>query len=152
MACKINLPELKMQPQNEMDSWLKFLNLFKIATIATDFRHKVDIEDEEQKAAEAEKRKGVALPNAIGENGMEIFEELGIEVENIRYESLVTRFEEYFTGRENKTILRHREEQSDFIQIIKRLASQCQLAALESDMAVHAIINRLEDKILRSIL
>ena len=66
MACKIKLPELKMQPQNEMDSWLKFLNHFKIATIATDVRHKVNIEDEEQKASEAEKKEGVALPNAIG--------------------------------------------------------------------------------------
>ena len=35
---------------------------------------------------------------------------------------------------------------------MKRLASQCQLAALESDMAVHAIINRLEDDKLWSVL
>ena len=44
MACNINIPELKIQPQNEIDSWLKFINRFKIATIATDFGHKVNIE------------------------------------------------------------------------------------------------------------
>ena len=161
MACKINIPELKIQPQNEMDSWLKFINRFKIATIATDFGYKINMEDEVQKAAETEKRKGAALLNAIGEDGMEIFEGFGIEVEDIRYERVVARFEEYFRGRENKTILRHRlfnsrqkpgEEQSDFIKRMKRLASQCQLAALENDMAVHAIINGLEDDKLRSVL
>ena len=82
-------------------------------------------------------------------------------MEDIRYERLVTRFEEYVRGRENKTILRHRlfnsrqkpgEEQSGFIKRMKRLASQCQLAALESDMAVHAIINGLEDDKLQSLL
>ena len=34
MAYKISIPELKIQPQNEMDSWQKFINYFKIATIA----------------------------------------------------------------------------------------------------------------------
>ena len=96
MACKINIPELKIQPQNEMDSWLKFINRFKIATIATDFGHKINIEDEVQKAAETEKRKEAALLNAIGEDGMKIFAGFGIEVEDIRYKRVVTRFEEYF--------------------------------------------------------
>ena len=90
-----------------MDRWLKFINRFKIATIAIDFGHKVNIEDVEQKAAETEKRKGTALLNAIGENGMEIFKWFGIKLENIRNERLVTRFEEYLRGKENKTILRH---------------------------------------------
>ena len=102
MACKINIPELKIQPQNKMDSWLKFINRFKIATIATDFGNKINIEDEVQKAAETEKRKGAALLNAIGKDRMEIFEGFGIEVKDIRYERAVTRFEEYFIGRRIK--------------------------------------------------
>ena len=35
---------------------------------------------------------------------------------------------------------------------MKRLASQCQLAALESELAVHAIINELENNKLQPIL
>ena len=58
MACNINITELKIQPHNEIDSWLKFINRFKIATIAIDIEHKVNIEENEQKAAETEKRKG----------------------------------------------------------------------------------------------
>ena len=108
MACKINIPELEIQQQNKMDSWLNFINRFKIDTIVTDFRHKINIKDEVQKSAETEKRKGVALLNAIGEDRMEIFEGFGIEVEDIKDERLVTRFEEYFRGRKNKTILGHR--------------------------------------------
>ena len=108
MACTINIPELKIQPQNEINNWLKFINRFKIATIATDFGHRVNIEDEIQKAAETEKRKGAALLNAIGEDRMEISERFGIEAEDIDYERLVTRLEEYFKGRENKTISRQR--------------------------------------------
>ena len=90
-----------------MDSWLKFINRFKIATIATDFGHKMNIDDEVQKTAETEKRKRAALLNAIEKDEMEIFEGFCIKVEDIRYERLVTRFEEYFRGKENKTILRH---------------------------------------------
>ena len=108
MACNINIPELKIQPKNEMTSRLKFINRFKIAAIATDFGHKANIEDEEQKAAEKEKRKEAALLKAIGEDEIETFEGFGIEVDDIKYAALVTRFEEYFRGRENKTILRHK--------------------------------------------
>ena len=84
---------------------------------------------------------------------MEIFEGFGIGVDDIRYAALVTRFDEYFRGRENKNILRHRlfnsrqkpeEEIFDFIKRMKRLASQSQLANLESDITVQAIIKRLE--------
>ena len=69
---------------------------FKIATIATDFGHKVNIVDQKQKTVETEKKTGAALLNAIRENRKEIFEGFGIKVEDIRYAELVTRFKEHF--------------------------------------------------------
>ena len=93
MACNINIPELKIQPQNEIDSWLKFINRFKIATIATDFGHKVNIEDRIQKTKQMEKRKGEALLNLKESIEWKFFKGFGFKVEDIRYERLVTRFE-----------------------------------------------------------
>ena len=115
----------------------------------TDFGRKVNIENKKQKAAETKKRIGPALLNAIGKDKMKSFEEFGIEVDDIRYAALMTGFEQYFRRRENKTILQYRlfnsrqkpgEEQADFMKKLKRLASQCQLASLESGITVQAII------------
>lgn len=39
---------------------------------------------------------------------MEIFYNFGIEVKDINYRALTERYDQYFGGRENKTILRHR--------------------------------------------
>ena len=153
MACNINIPELKILPQNKIDSWPKFIKRLKIATIATDFEHKVNIEDSEQKAAETEKRTRAALLNAIGEKEIEIFLRIRHWSGCIRYAALVTKFEEYFRGTENKTILRHRlfnsrqkpeEEQLDFSKRMKGLSSQCQLADLKSDITVQTILKRLK--------
>ena len=86
MACNINIPELKILPQNKIDSWPKFIKRLKIATIATDFEHKVNIEDSEQKAAETEKRTRAALLNAIGEDKIEIFKgfDIGVDVSGMQ--------------------------------------------------------------------
>ena len=93
-----------------MDIWLKFINSFKIATITTDFGHKVHIKE-------------AAVVNAIREDKMKIFEGFGIDVDDIRYAAPVTGFEEYFRGRENKTILRHRLFNSN--TVARRGAIRC---------------------------
>ena len=56
-----------------------------------DLRHNVNIEQEDQKTA----KKGAAFFDAIGEDGMTIFQGFGFEVDDIRYTMLVTRFGEH---------------------------------------------------------
>ena len=70
--------------------------------------------------------------HAIAKKKIEFFEGFGIEVDDIKYTVLVTKFEKYFKEKKNKTILRHRlfnsrqkpgEKKLYFIKKIKRLAS-----------------------------
>ena len=161
MAARISIPPLVIERDNETDSWRKFRRRFEIAAITVDFGAKVDIEDAQERAAKVNKRKGAALLTSLGEEGMVIFDTFEMEVEEISYDELVGRFNEYFGGRENKTILRHRflcmqqepgESLSAFVQRVETASHQCQLRNMREDLAVHVVIKGLRDEQLKSEL
>ena len=92
---------------------------------------------------------------------MKIFDSFNIEVEDIGYKTLIDKFEHYFAGRENKTILCHRflnlkqkedEEIHEFIQRVLNQTGQCQLGTLKNDLAIHLIINKLQQEDLKTEL
>lgn len=160
-ARQVIIPPLKVEEHNEKESWKKFLRRFQIAVIGKTFLNKdEDLEEGEKERVESH-RKGAMLLNCIGEQGMEIFDTFGIEVTNIRYGDLETRFEEFFTRRENKILLRHRmlvSEQKDeedvtgFMERVTKMASQCQFGALREDMIMQVVIKGMKDDKLRNDL
>ena len=161
MAGKFKIAELKVEKHNEVESWKRFKNRFEIAALTVDFGAKVVEDDAEKKAAEISKRKAATLVCNLGETGMAIFETFNIKVEELRYDDIVTKFENYFEGRENKTMLRHRflnskqqpgEELTTFIQRISALATSSKLGDLEDDLIVHVIINGVSDEKLKSAI
>ena len=68
MAYQINILTVKIQAQTEMNNRQKSMNRFRIATTVVDISHKIQIADKPEKAAEAKKRKTVALLNAIAKD------------------------------------------------------------------------------------
>lgn len=175
MAAKgINVPPLVIESHNELESWNRFLKRFKIAVIGKDFgEKKTEVKGESKhgesssrsntlEAGEMEQhRKGAALLNCIGEEGMNIFDTFNIEVDNIRYGELVKKFEEYFANRENKIVLRHRmltSEQSanencmGFIERVTKMAAQCQFGTLTNDLIVQVVIKGMRNERLQNEL
>ena len=134
----VNVPRLVVDEDNELGSWNKFLSRFEIAVINVDFMDKLPKEASEEAIREAvareDHRKGAALLNAIGEEGMAIFDTFEIPVHNIGYKDLLKRFEQHFGRRENVIILRHRflgskqsegESISNFIRRVSVAAGAC---------------------------
>ena len=161
MSNKIRIPNLKVEENNEIESWNKFLKRFEIAAISVDFSDKVTEADAEKKVKEVSKRKGAALLNNLGEDGMDIFDTFDISVVDIQFDNIVEKFTNYFSRRENKTILRHRflnmkqgtgEALSEFIQRVLKQSHSCQLAGLREDLAIHIMINGMEDEKLKTDL
>lgn len=160
-ARQVVIPPLKVEDHNEKESWKKFLRRFQIAVIGKTFLNKdEDLEGEEKERVESH-RKGAMLLNCIGEQGMEIFDTFGVEVTNIQYEDLERRFEEFFTRRENKILLRHRmlvceqkdeEDVTGFIERVTKMAGQCQFGALKEDMIMQVVIKGMKDDKLRNDL
>jgi hypothetical protein len=99
---------LKVQRDNELESWGEFMTRFGVATIGMAFKDKLKQGDTTDQSEEEQKNKGGSLLNAMGEEGMQLFLAFDIKVEEIKYDDLVAKFEAHFTGRENKIILRHR--------------------------------------------
>lgn len=162
MTSKITrIQPMVVEAHNETESWSRFRKRFEIASLSVDYTKNITEEDAEIKAATASQFKGAALLSSIGEEGMEIFYNFNIEVNDIRYETLIERFEDYFGGRENKTILRHRfltlvqgeeESLSDFTTRATRCSKQCQLGELQDDMTVHIVIKGIKNEKLKSEL
>lgn len=161
MASKVRIPPLKIEINNETESWKRFLKRFEIASIPVDFGDKVTETGEEAKKKATGKIKGAVFLNCLGEEGMTIFETFNIAVDDIQFDSIVEKFEQHFAGRENKTILRHRflnmkqergEELSEFTQRVIKHSHSCQLGELREDMAIHVIINGLSEEKLKTEL
>ena len=108
MAHRIHIEELKIEVDNEVGSWRKFLRNFELAAITTDFRDTHAEGDDEAKKAVAQRSKAAILLQAIGKHGMRIFNNFGIELKGIEYEAVKTKFDEYFEGRESVDLLRYR--------------------------------------------
>ena len=160
---------LRVQPltlvqDNEKDCFDKFMMRFNLAVVGSgiDFLSKQERADTEE-STEAKRqteqwRKGAALLNAIGEQGMKVFEEWGIQLEEIRFDDLVRRFKAHFSKKEGIILLRHRflntrqseeEPSTNFISRVIIAANQCQLGDLKDDMIVQVVINGLRNEDLR---
>ena len=96
MAQRIHIEELKIEVDNEVGSWRTFLRNFELAAITTDFRDKHAVGDDGEKEAVAQHRKAAILLQAIGKQGMRIFNSFGIDLKDIRYEAVKTKFDQYF--------------------------------------------------------
>ena len=74
----VSVPRLVVDADNELGSWNKFLSRFEIAVINVDFMDKLPKDASEEAVREAvareDHRKGAALLNAMGEEGMSIFD------------------------------------------------------------------------------
>jgi len=154
MASKLRVGELKIERHNELESWRRFLRRFEVAAVTIDFGAKVKLEDEGEKEREVSKIKAATLVGNLGEEGLAIFDTFKIEVEDLQYVELKGRFDEYFKGRENKVVLRHRflnlkqsqgEELVAFAERVRAQAASCQLDAMEEDLTMHVIINGIRD-------
>ena len=158
MAHRLNVQPLKVEQDNETESWRKFLRRFEVAVLSVDFEAKLTQEGD-AKTIEGSRRKAGALLGCLGEEGMVIFDTFDIAVEAIQYDALKTRFDNHFQGRENKTILRHRflcmtqesgESLSVFSQRVIQLSRQCQLGDLREDLAIHMIIKGMREEKLKT--
>ena len=161
----VSVPRLVVEEDNELGSWNKFLSRFEIAVINVDFMDKLPNDANEEAVREAvareDHRKGAALLNAIGEEGMSIFDTFDIPVHNIGFKDLVKRFEQHFGRRKNLIILRHRflgskqsegESMSSFIRRVSVAAGACRLEGLMEDMIVQVVIMGMESVKLRGEL
>lgn len=158
----INIPQLRVEESNELDSWARFIKRFKIATIGMKFKEKLAADDATDQTREEQHRKGAALLHSIGEEGMTIFDTFNVDVDDIEYDSLVKKFEEHFAGRENKLILRHRflnckqmneERITVYISRVSGLAAKCALGGMRDDLVVQIVINNMiSDKLRKELL
>ena len=161
----VSVLRLVVDANNELGSWNKFLKRCDIAVINVDFSDKLPKGASESVVREAirneDHRKGAALLNAIGEEGMAIFDTFDIAVQEIGYKDLIKRFEQHFGHRENVIILRHRflgsrqsegESVSSFIRRVSVAAGACELGALREDMIVQVVIKGMESAKLRGEL
>lgn len=165
MAFKVSIPPLKIEPHNETVCWERFKKRFEIASIGVDFCKGLEAADsvparKRVKKAESQRR-AAAMLNVVGEEGTEIFFTFNVEVEELQYPDLVRRFTDYFKGRENVTILRHRfltmeqggeETNQQFITRARAAGGRCQLGGAQEDMVVHVVIKGLRDEKLKTEL
>ena len=160
MASNIQIQPLKVETHNETESWRRFLRRFEVAAINVDFGAKVTKTGADLKK-EVSKRKAASLLSCMGDEGMAIFDTFGLEVQDIKYEELRGRFDQYFSGRENKTILRHRflsmgqregESLSDFVQRVKSASGPCGWGDMSEDMPVHVVLKGLVNEELKGEL
>ena len=82
----ISVPKLEIMVHNETESWRKFLRRFEIATVSRSFAEEPIPADTTEKQRVIQNRKGAALLENIGEEGMDIFETFEIEVSDINYD------------------------------------------------------------------
>ena len=161
----VNIKQLELVENDELGSWRGFKKRFDIAIININFRDKVAAHANEgavQAADDQESyRKGAALLNVIGEEGMAIFETFDISVGDIRYEDLVERFEGYFAARENRIIRRHRflsmeqkagENMCAFVRRVRVASRSCQFGDFAEDMCVQVAIMGMSNMKLRNEL
>lgn len=155
MSVKVNIPPFQIEELNETESWLRFKQRFGIAILNVDFTKNIEETEDADRQRVISQRKGGALLTAMGEKGMRIFYEFRIPLEDIRYDTVVDRFDTYFRGRENKTILRHRmmkqkqgenEPLSDYIARVVDLSMGCQLGDLREDMAIHVMLGGMRNE------
>lgn len=171
MALKgASIPKLQIEEMDETKSWDKFINRFEIASISMKFdeiEQKADESADEKRAREEhanrmQHKKGAAMLNAIGEEGMDIFDTFNIKVKDINFELVKQRFDAYFAARENQIILRHRflgtqqekgESMTSFVLKVGRRADQCRLENLRDALVVQvAIMGMTDDKLRNQLL
>lgn len=161
---KISIDKLEIKVHDELQSWNRFLKGFEIACIGVKFSDIAVSEDAQQEVnrkEEEQHRKGAELLKGIGREGMAIFHSFNIEVKDITYDSLIERFREYFDGRENTMILRHRfmsvkqkqgESVKDFILRAESIAEPCKLSGLKEDLIMHVVLLGLKEDSVRNEL
>ena len=106
-------PVFNVECGAELEGWRKFIKRFERAVIGAGLRYmdgegvksrrKAEAADYEQ--FEIEQRKAALLFDCMGNYGMEIFETLDIDVENLQCRMA---FEEHFSNRENIAAMTHR--------------------------------------------
>ena len=155
MAQRIHIEELKIEVDTEVGSWRTFLRNFELAAITTDFRDKHAVGDDGEKEAAAQHRKAAILLQAIGKQGMKIFNNFGVDLKDIKYEEVKTKFEQYFEGGESVDLIRYRffagrqregETMERFISRMEDLGDQCQLQGVRDDIVKNVIIQGMKDE------
>ena len=160
----LRVQPLKLKQDNERDCFDKFLMRFELAIVGSGIKFTSEKEDSDKSTSETSKaqleewRKGAALLNVIGEEGMKIFEEWDIELKDVAFTDIVARFKEHFSKKEGIILLRHRflntrqlegETTTEFISRVGVAAAQCKLGSLKDDMIVQIVINGLRNEDLR---
>jgi len=156
----LGVSPLKIEMNNEQESWRQFKLRFGIATIGMKFCDTLRKDEVRDQGDEIQMNKGGSLLNAMGEEGIKIFYSFKIPVEDIKYDNLIARFDDYFARRENVIILRHRflnckqeseESMTEYIERVTTAGEQCRLQDLEA-MLIQVIINNMRSDKLRNEL
>ena len=111
---------------------------FELAAITTDFGDKRAV--------------AAMLLQAIGKQGMRIFNHFGIDVKDIKSEEVKNKFDEYFKGRDflrYKFFAGKQREGEAMEQVISRmedLREQCQLQGIREDIIKNVIIQGVKDE------
>ena len=148
------IERLQIRQHNELGSWRRFLRIFKIASYSRTYS-KIEKSGDEgregERKAEEQLKKGAALLQAIGKEGMSIYLSWDEGEEEITYDGLVEKFEAHFGTQENQLLLRHKlfqvrqgreEEVREFITRVEVMAQQ---AKVPEDITMNLIIIGLRD-------
>ena len=158
----VKVDPLEIEQSNELQGWKRFLRRFELATIGAVWTIETETD---AKATETEFRKGAALLNAIGKEGLGIFDRWDIETNDIRYADITKRYREHFSKKQNVIISRHRfmsmtqhqgEEISKFIDRVSEQSKMCELecikCAVKDSFVLQIVVKGMLDDHLRELL
>jgi hypothetical protein len=163
---ELRVPPLELKENCELECWRDFILRFEIALINTTLAlgsPPNGANSSEQAAHEDQlnfKRGGMLL-NSIGNDGYRIFTRWKIAAKDIRYDNLVGRYEDQFTGKQNLFVTRHRfltmgqissESVETFVDRVTKAASFCKLGDLEDDLVLQMVTRGLKNDKLRKEL
>ncbi|CAH2085986.1 unnamed protein product [Euphydryas editha] len=124
-------------------AWKKWWQNFLVFLLATNLENT------------SEKRKVAILLNTIGENGVEIFNSFGIELEKITLNELKTKFDNYFEPQKSLTMLRHSfftrgmkpdDTIDNFITDLQNLSNKCEFGSLKDSLIRDIFIANMSSK------
>lgn len=161
----ISAPELSLELGAELEGWRKFIRRFEIAVIGAGLSEKRlsgnASNKEKREAKDLEKRKAALLLDRMGEVGMNVFESWDMDIEELDFQQMKTRFEEHFTAKENILATRHRffsmeqeaEETMDmFVERTERASRSCRLQDREEMVVLVVVKGMKEDKLRKELL
>lgn len=164
----IRVPPLELKENSELECWTDFITRFEVALINTSLAIlptgiTPSSSDESKSSSSAQGddsdyRRGGLLLNCIGDEGYKIFTKWKIQVKDISYQNLVTRYRAEFDKKQNIFVTRFKffnmqqlggESVEGFLDRITKAASYCALGDLEEPMVLQCLTKRVRSEALR---